>query len=89
MIEYRAYFNKYSGIYRTGGIGIVRISNTVKSSNCSSSHSFALKIFVDGDASVNLMGAHSFEISDCDSNFFKNVKFNFYFINSYLLENKI
>lgn len=64
--------NSYSGIFQTGGFGLARLSIAGDPNLLGIIPGMALKIFVDGQPSVNLHVMHSLDGQGKNNNFFAN-----------------
>ena len=62
--------SRYSGIFKSGGVGLARLSLAKQSG--SFTPGMALKIFVNGEPSVNFQVMYSLEGQGDDRNFFEN-----------------
>jgi len=68
-IEFVPVSNFYTGIFKTGGVGILRLSRATASDPFTPG--LALKLLVDGDSSVNFHAMYSLD-GQKEPNFFKN-----------------
>lgn len=63
---------KYTGIFNSGGVGIIRMSRATTTSAYPFTPGLAIKVFVDGGPSVNFHAMFSLDGQGTDTNIFKN-----------------
>lgn len=64
--------NKYTGLYKSGFNGIIRLSRATSMDSIPYIYGFALKAFIDSNPSVNFHAMYSLDGQENDDNFFLN-----------------
>jgi hypothetical protein len=65
--------NKYTGLYKSGFDGIIRLSRATSMDSIPYIYGFALKAFIDSNPSINFHAMYSLDGQGNDNNFFSNI----------------